>query len=86
VSIERLFEMANDIGAYFDVERDEQAAIEGIRNHIERFWDPRMRRKLIEYVARYGAVGLAPRVCAAVAGLTLPALAARRESAGTPAD
>ena len=72
MNIEHLVEMANDIGAYFDVERDETLAIAGIRGHIERFWEPRMRRKLIEHVAR-----------AAVAGLTLPV---RRESAGTPAD
>lgn len=82
MNIERLLEMANDIGAYFDVERDEQAAIAGIRGHIERFWEPRMRRKLIEHVARHGAEELTPRVRAAVAGLTLPA---HRESAGTPA-
>ncbi|MGE3771656.1 MAG: formate dehydrogenase subunit delta [Gammaproteobacteria bacterium] len=82
MNIERLLEMANDIGAYFDAERDEQAAIAGIRGHIERFWEPRMRRKLIEHVARHGAEELMPRVGAAVAGLTLPA---RRESAGTPA-
>ena len=83
VNIERLVEMANDIGAYFEVERDESVAVAGIRTHIQRFWEPRMRRKLVEYVARHGAEELAPRVRAAVAGLTLPA---RRESAGTPAD
>lgn len=82
MSIERLVEMANDIGAYFDVERDENVAVAGIRGHLERFWEPRMRRKLIEHVARHGAEELAPRVRAAVAGLTLPV---KRESAGTPA-
>ncbi|MCC7121568.1 MAG: formate dehydrogenase subunit delta [Gammaproteobacteria bacterium] len=82
MSIDRLLEMANDIAAYFDVERDDAVAIAGIRNHIQRFWEPRMRRKLIEYVARHPAEELTPRARAAVAGLTMPA---GREPAGTPA-
>lgn len=82
MNIERLVEMANDIGAFFDVERDENVAVAGIRGHLERFWEPRMRRKLIEHVSRHGAEELAPRVRAAVAGLILPLT---RESAGMPA-
>lgn len=82
MSIERLIEMANDIGAYFEVERDDAIAIDGIRGHIERFWEPRMRRKLIESVAGSGGEALTPRVRAAVDGLALPP--GRHETAGTP--
>lgn len=81
MSVERLVEMANDIGAYFDVERDDTVAIDGIRSHIERFWEPRMRRRLMECVAAGTDSDLAPRVRAAVAGLAVPP--ARKAITGT---
>ncbi|TAH46873.1 MAG: formate dehydrogenase, partial [Gammaproteobacteria bacterium] len=40
--------MANDIAAYFASEPDREAAISGIVNHIEKTWDPRMRRQIIQ--------------------------------------
>lgn len=83
MNIERLIEMAHDIAAFFDTERDEDVAVESIRKHLERNWDPRMRRQLIEYVAKHGADSFAPRVRAAVTGLALPT---RHEPAGTLAD
>jgi len=47
---ERLVAMANDIGNYFKPQaRDE--AIAGIASHIQRFWTPRMRKKLSAYLA-----------------------------------
>ena len=50
MSRELLCQMANDIGAYFASEPDEAAAVEGIRNHLQRFWEPRMRRQLLELI------------------------------------
>lgn len=81
MSIERLVEMANDIGAYFDVERDDTVAIDGIRGHIKRFWEPRMRRRLLDHIDGGGGDELAPRVRAAVTGLAAPP--ARRPLTGT---
>jgi len=60
--------MANDIGAYFASEPDRAAAIAGMVSHLERFWDPRMRRQLLAHLAMGGA-GLADLPRAAVADL-----------------
>lgn len=42
--------MANDIGDFFRGEPDREEAIAGIRNHIRRFWTPRMRAKLLAQI------------------------------------
>lgn len=47
--IERLVQMANDIGNYFSSEPDRTAGIEGIVTHIERFWEPRMRKQILAH-------------------------------------
>jgi formate dehydrogenase subunit delta len=49
--------MANDIGNFFRSDPNREQAIEGIVNHISKFWTRRMREKLIEHV-RKGAPGL----------------------------
>ncbi len=46
--------MANDIGNFFRAEPDRQVALDGIANHINKFWTRRMRQKLLEYVAQGG--------------------------------
>jgi len=64
---EHLVEMANDIGAYFAVEKDRAKACDGIRAHILRYWEPRMRQKLIAHFERNGGDDLDETVRAAVA-------------------
>jgi formate dehydrogenase subunit delta len=56
--------MANDIAANLGHLPGERAA-EAIAGHIGRFWDPRMRTRLFEFVDA-GADGLDPLVVAAV--------------------
>lgn len=70
-STEHLVEMANDIGNYFRAEPDQNAARAGILQHIERFWEPRMRRKMKAYLVDTGGKGLEPLVREALAGLKL---------------
>jgi formate dehydrogenase subunit delta len=65
---ERLVAMANDIAAFFDSEADKAIAAEGVRFHLTRFWDPRMRREIIAH-ANQGGAGLSPTALAAVRGL-----------------
>jgi formate dehydrogenase subunit delta len=48
-SAEHLVQMVNDIAGFFDAEPDHETAVAGIENHLRKFWDPRMRRKLIEH-------------------------------------
>ena len=55
MDVERLVAMANDIAAFFDAESDKAVAAEGVRFHMARFWEPRMRREIIEHVQKGGA-------------------------------
>ena len=68
--------MANDIGAYFAGYPGHDQAVEGIANHLRNFWEPRMRRELVAYVANGGG-DLKPLVREAV--LTM----ARKSPAGS---
>ena len=65
MDVQRLVAMANDIAAFFDAEADPTVAAEGVRTHLTKFWDPRMRREIVAHVAAGGA-GLAPTARAAV--------------------
>jgi formate dehydrogenase subunit delta len=69
VDVERLIAMANDIAAFFDSEPDKAVAAEGVRFHLSRFWDPRMRREIIAHVTAGGS-GLSPTAQSAVKLLT----------------
>ena len=59
--------MANQIGAAFNHQDDAEAEA-SIANHIRKFWDPRMRKGILEHEAAGGAE-MAPRVLAAVRSL-----------------
>jgi len=63
--------MANDIAAFFDAEPDKAVAVEGVRFHMSRFWEARMRRAIIAHVEAGGA-GLAPTARDAISKLTAP--------------
>ncbi len=52
---ERLIKMANDISDFFNAETDKEVAAEGVKNHIIRSWEPRMRREIISYLERDGS-------------------------------
>jgi formate dehydrogenase subunit delta len=70
VNIERLVTMANDISSYFAAEPDHEAAVEGIRDHLTKFWDPVMRRQLKGHVTA-GGNDLHPLAREAVERLTI---------------
>lgn len=59
---DRLVSMANDIAANLSFHAD---ADERIADHIRRFWAPRMRRLLLEYVDAEGG-GLSPEMTGAL--------------------
>ncbi len=75
MNIERLVTMANDIATYFATDPDHAIGVEGIRDHLTKFWDPVMRRQLKSYMEQ-GGEGLKPLAREAVAALILPADAA----------
>jgi formate dehydrogenase subunit delta len=52
--IEKLVSMANDIADFFNAESDKEVAAEGVRKHIQRSWDPRMRKAIIAHMQTNG--------------------------------
>ena len=72
MEIQRLAKMANEIGEFFAQSPDREEAIAAIAAHLRNFWEPRMRREIIQY-ARDGGVELREIVRAAVLRLESPA-------------
>lgn len=66
-SPDRLIYMANQIGDFFKSQGRDHA-VAGIADHIKKFWDPRMRKKIFEHLDNGGA-GLHPNVLEAIASL-----------------
>jgi formate dehydrogenase subunit delta len=70
MDVQRLVAMANDIAAFFDAESGAVAS-EGVRNHIAKFWEARMKREIIAHLQKGGA-GLVPTARAAIEKLAAP--------------
>ncbi len=69
MSIEHLVTMANDIASYFASEPDHDQAVAGVRNHIQKFWAPSMRNKLIAHLRNHKGEGMHALAREAVAQL-----------------
>jgi formate dehydrogenase subunit delta len=54
MDIERLVKMANEIGVFFEQSPDHREAVNSIARHLRNFWEPRMRREIIDYARRDG--------------------------------
>jgi len=63
----KLVKMANGIAAFFEAEPDRAVALDGIASHLERFWDPRMRRELLRWQDDHAGEGLRDSVRDAIA-------------------
>jgi len=61
---ERLVMMANQIGAFFASQGEDEAA-SGVEDHLKKFWDPGMRAAIVAYFRADGE-GLRPEVRVAV--------------------
>lgn len=57
MQIEHLVTMANDIAAFFHKAADQGEAASSVATHLHRYWDPRMRRIIVDH-ARSGGTGL----------------------------
>ena len=55
-TLDRLVMMANQIGRFFTPQRDGDA-VAGIADHLEKFWDPRMKANIVAHW-RAGGAGL----------------------------
>jgi formate dehydrogenase subunit delta len=77
MNIHHLVTMANQIGSFFASYPDQEEASREIASHLQRFWAPLMRQRLLEHVAVHEGEGLDAVVLAAIranlATLTPPA-------------
>ena len=80
MSPDRLVYMANQIGKFFEVQRADEV-IPGIANHIQKFWDPRMRKEIFAYMDA-GGEGIDPPVREALEKLKAEAAQAGTSSLG----
>jgi formate dehydrogenase subunit delta len=71
MSPEKLAYMANQIGKFF-AHQTHDKAVAAVADHLRRFWDPRMRRELLQHFDD-PAVHLDPLVREAVEQLRAPA-------------
>jgi len=60
--LENLVSMANQIGTFFSAYPDRQEALDGIATHIQKFWEPRMRMRLLDGLAAGEVKELMPLV------------------------
>jgi len=65
---EHLVKMANQISQFFETQPSREEAVAGVLGHLQRFWEPRMRRAIVEH-ARAGGAGLREVAAEAVARL-----------------
>lgn len=52
-NIDHLIQMANRIGDFFEALPNRQEGLDGIADHIKKFWEPRMRTALLEFLAEH---------------------------------
>jgi formate dehydrogenase subunit delta len=63
-SPKKLIYMANQIGKFF-APQEHETAVAGITNHLTKFWDPSMQKKIVRHLSE-GGEGLDPLVREAV--------------------
>ncbi|MDM0018869.1 formate dehydrogenase subunit delta [Variovorax saccharolyticus] len=61
-----LVRMANQIGQFFEAMPDRPEALEGVAQHLGKFWEPRMRRALLAHIDGEGGAGLNSMVSEAI--------------------
>ena len=69
MNIQDLIKPANQSGDFFGAWPDPVQGREDVTNHPRRFWEPRMRRQIIEYVRAQGGAGLNSIVIEAIGQL-----------------
>jgi len=66
MDMHNLIHMANQIGGFFEAMPDHEEALTGISGHLRNFWEPRMRKQLLEHVDAEDGKGLMPIVVSAI--------------------
>ena len=68
MSTDNLIKMANQIAQYFATQPDQEQAVLSVRNHLQMFWAPSMRKELLVWQTEHKGADLHPLVQAAVSG------------------
>lgn len=63
---DNLLRMANSIADFFAPMPDHREAVDGVALHIQRFWEPRMRRQILRHLDERGGEGLSALVVEAL--------------------
>lgn len=71
-TLDRLIYMGNQIGWFFN-SQPEGHRVPGILDHIQHFWDPRMRAEIYGHIDKTGGEGIDPHVLEALIALKLAA-------------
>jgi formate dehydrogenase subunit delta len=58
--VEQLIRMVNQIGSFFEAMPDRSEALHDLALHLQRFWEPRMRRELLQHLDAAGSGALNP--------------------------
>jgi formate dehydrogenase subunit delta len=66
--IEQLVTMANDIAAFFQGAAGQDEAARDMATHLRRYWDPRMRKQIVDH-CNAGGAGLSELARGAIATL-----------------
>lgn len=75
MNIDTLIHMANRVAEFFQAMPDAHEGEEGVRDHLRKFWEPRMRQQLTAHFAAHGDAGMHPLVATALrAGILEPAV------------
>ncbi len=69
MDIDNLVHMANRIAEFFEAMPDHDEARDGVAQHLQRYWEPRMRRELVAHVQLSQGAGLRPLVLEAARSL-----------------
>jgi hypothetical protein len=67
---QKIVRMANQIGTFFESKPHDEG-VAGVAEHINKFWEPRMRRHFFEFVDA-GGEGLSPIVLEAAEKIRRP--------------
>lgn len=82
MSAGHLVTMANDISNFFAAEPDHQLAVDGVLNHLRKFWEPRMRRQIIAHWRDHHGEGLSDLAREAVERLAAVDLSSTARAGG----
>lgn len=58
MKIEALTKMANQIADFFEGEAGHAEAPAAVATHLKRYWEPRMRKEMLEHFDKTGGEGL----------------------------